>query len=237
MGKTFATEDGVTLDSYPLATWGQDGFSEWASNHLFQTAIGVGLAAATAGASAYVSTAGNLLGAVSHYAPTLTPKQVRSVVSASPSTAQMLANNYAGEQATSAVVSTVERGIIGAVNQASATPPSAHGVNAHDLLFGNPFGSYIQFRRKCIKAEYARKLDDYFTRYGYAVNEVKVPNLKSRPFWNYIELKNPHLEGINFPMDAAKEIMSVYERGVTFWRPSSAIGDYENQNNSAKGGS
>lgn len=238
-GKTFALDEGVTIDNYPLATWGEDGITEWVSNHLFQTAIGLGLtAAAVIGAPAFASVA-PALGSVGASAIGGGSSAERSLVvgsrSGPPSTTLATPSEAAPPAPSSPswrpTLSSSTRELIGTVTMAAGTPPVAHGVNAHDLLFGNPFGRSIRFRRKHITTEYARKLDAYFTKYGYAVNEVKKPNLKSRPYWNYVELKNPHLEDINFPMRAVQEIEDVYERGVTFWRPHARIGDYESQNN------
>lgn len=231
-GKTFATEDGVSLDGYPLATWGQDGFTEWVSNHMFQTAIGIGLSAATAGASAYAATAGDLVGATQRALPGVSRADARAIVAASPSTARSTAKSYARDDAINAGMSSLVRNSIGVISHAADTPPAPSGVNAHDLLFGNIYGKQILIRHKRIMAENAKRIDDYFSRYGYATNVMKVPNTKNRPYWNYVKLQDAHLENIDCPMDAVNIVMGVLERGVTFWRPGAVIGDYTNQDNS-----
>lgn len=231
-GKPYATEDGVSLDGYPLATWGQDGFTEWVSNHMFQTAIGVGLTAATAGASAYATTAKDLVGATQRAVPGISRADARSIVAASPSTAQRTAKSYARDDAINASMSSLVRNSIGIIPHVADTPPAPTGVNAHDLLFGNVFGKQIRIRSKRILAENARRIDDYFSRYGYATNKMKVPNTNNRRYWNYVQLRDAHLENINCPMEAVNTIVGVLERGVTFWRPSAVIGDYTNQDNS-----
>lgn len=231
-GKTFAVEEGVTLDSYPLVNWGQDGFSEWCSNNLFKTALGAGLMAATGGASAFVSGLNDPVGAIKHYSPTMTHKEAVDFAKRAPGVTGLLTDRYAGERAVGTACSVGVRAAIGVISQTASTPPAPTGVNAHELLFGNLFGKKITIRRKHIRPEYARKLDDYFTRYGYATNEVKTPDLRSRPLWNYIQLQNAHLDNINCPMGVAAAIRGVYEKGVTFWRPHAKVGDYENQSNS-----
>lgn len=231
-GKPYATEDGVSLDGYPLATWGQDGFTEWVSNHMFQTAIGVGLTAATAGASAYATTAKDLVGATQRAVPGISRADARSIVAASPSTAQRTAKSYARDDAINASMSSLVRNSIGIIPHVADTPPAPTGVNAHDLLFGNVFGKQIRIRSKRILAENARRIDDYFSRYGYATNKMKVPSTNNRRYWNYVQLRDAHLENINCPMEAVNTIVGVLERGVTFWRPSAVIGDYTNQDNS-----
>ena len=232
-GKPYATEDGVSLDGYPLATWGQDGFTEWASNHMFQTAIGIGLASATAGASAFAATASDLTGAVQRTIPGVDVERAQKIVDTDHKLAQSVANRYAKQDRNSAARTEAEiRACFGIIPHAADTPPPPTGVNAHDLLFGNIFGKQIQIRSKRILPENAKRIDDYFSRYGYATNEMKVPNTNNRPYWNYVQLKSPHLENINCPMDAVNSIVGILERGVTFWRPNAVIGDYTNQDNS-----
>lgn len=231
-GKTYGTEDGVSLDGYPLATWGQDGFTEWASNHMFQTAIGIGLSAATTGASVYAATSRDLIGATRRAMPGLSYEEALSVTEASPSTAQRAAENYARGDAIKAGAASLVRNSLGVLPHISDAPPAPNGVNAHDLLFGNVFGKQIRIRSKRIRAEHAKRIDDYFSRYGYATNEMKVPNTNNRPFWNYVQLQDAHLENIDCPMSAVNTIVGVLERGVTFWKPDAVIGDYTNQDNS-----
>ena len=76
-----------------------------------------------------------------------------------------------------------------------------------------------------IKPEFARCIDDYFSMFGYATNKVKVPNRSSRPHWNYVQLKNTHIEGA-IPFDHETVICAIYDRGITFWKNPSEVGDY-----------
>lgn len=231
-GKSFATEEGVTLDSYPMCTWGEDGFTEWMSNHLFQTAVGIGTAVASVGASAvgaFGAAMADQAGALMAKYPTMTRRTANKRIMRGdpPELGDKL--KYAVPKGIGAGVSAAagELAEIGSVPIGASTPPTATGVNAHDLLFGNLFGKQIRIGIKMIRAEYAERIDKYFDRYGYACNEVKTPNLKSRPYWNYIQLRNVHLENIKCPMDVVEIIRAVYERGVTFWRPTAQLGVYD----------
>lgn len=231
-GKTFAVEDGLTIDSYPIASWGQDGLSEWVSNHMFQTALGVGLSVATSGASAYASLANNAVASAKYYDPNLSTKEAKALVGNMKDRGAALADSAGTSHASATVRSELVSSAIGILPQIAATPKSTNGVNAHDLIFGNPSGKSIKFRRKHIRTEYVKKLDAYFTRFGYATNEHKVPDIKSRPYWNYLQLEDAHITNIKCPMNAINKIKEVLERGVTFWRPNATIGDYDNQDNS-----
>ena len=65
--------------------------------------------------------------------------------------------------------------------------------------------------------EFARKIDDYFDMYGYAINEVKVPNRSSRPYWNYVQTVNCNLRG-NVSSAILNELKNIYDAGITFWK-------------------
>lgn len=230
--KEFATEEGVSMEGYPIITWGQDGYTDWMSNHMFQTALSIGTTACVAGASAFMGTLANPAGAVMASIPGMTRAAAREFTATAPGTARAMALGRAPLNAIGAAGNEAVKGIMGAIPQMAGAPSTPGGVNSHDLLFGNYNANHINIRRKRITTEYAERLDDYFTRYGYATNQMKTPNLKSRPYFNHIQLKNPHFDNITCPMDVISTIASVYEKGVTFWRATATIGDYNTQDNS-----
>lgn len=80
-----------------------------------------------------------------------------------------------------------------------------------------------------ITNEYARIVDDYFTKFGYKTDKVKVPNRNSRPHWNYVKTIDCTLTG-SVPADDMKKIISVYDNGVTFWKNGSEVGRYDLDN-------
>lgn len=75
----------------------------------------------------------------------------------------------------------------------------------------------------------ARRVDDFFTRFGYAVGRVDVPNRNSRPHWNYIKTAGCTVTG-SVPADDMKKICSLYDNGITFWNVPSEIGNYSLDN-------
>ena len=71
-------------------------------------------------------------------------------------------------------------------------------------------------------------LDDYFTRFGYLVNRVKVPNRNNRAHWNYVKCAESHVQG-NMPYSYRRQIEGMLNSGVTFWNEGTTIGDYSNK--------
>ena len=80
-----------------------------------------------------------------------------------------------------------------------------------------------------ITEQNARIIDDFFTKYGYACHRVKKPNMNSRPRWNYVKTKGCIAIG-SAPSDEIKKICSIYDKGITFWKNASDVGDYSLNN-------
>ena len=80
-----------------------------------------------------------------------------------------------------------------------------------------------------IRAQNARRIDDFLSMYGYATEKVKVPNTSGRRSWNYVKTKGARIGG-NIPGSVADKICAILDRGITFWHPSATIGDYTQNN-------
>lgn len=86
-----------------------------------------------------------------------------------------------------------------------------------------------------VRNDYAKRIDNFFSRYGYAVNEFKIPNVFDnvdgvpRPRWNYVKTTDVKVVAKTdhyFDADAEENIEAIINRGITFWNPSVTIGDY-----------
>lgn len=101
-----------------------------------------------------------------------------------------------------------------------------HGNSNLDLKYDS-FG--YQFYTMGIKAEYARKVDDYFTRFGYRVDRYKVPELTSRASFNYVKTRECDIGG-NIPDEAMNYISDMFNSGVTLWHNPTTVGNYTQDN-------
>lgn len=79
--------------------------------------------------------------------------------------------------------------------------------------------------RLSIRNENARIIDDYFSKYGYAIKSIQLPNISSRPQWNYIKTIDCDIGG-NIPKDDKQAINNIFNKGTTFWRYGDNIGHY-----------
>lgn len=117
-------------------------------------------------------------------------------------------------------------GTIASVYEHSLQPPiSKGGINQGDLNFAqrNTFNTYPM----TIKKEYAKIIDQYFSRFGYKVNEVKTPNLKSRTKFNFIKVGGmDELVHGDIPATDLEEINDIFRKGVTIFHNYNDIGNY-----------
>ena len=119
---------------------------------------------------------------------------------------------------------------IGSIYEHSLIPNQARGnVNVGDFNFTNNWLS-IEFKRISIKNEFAKIIDDYFTMYGYATNELKLPNLNNRSNWNFVKTINANILG-DIPQKDLEEIKSMFNNGLTLWHTTTHFLDYSQSNN------
>ena len=104
---------------------------------------------------------------------------------------------------------------------------SLGGSNAtllgYDLMDNNVFTRYT------VKYQYAKRIDDFFSMYGYQTNELKVPAINNRPKWNYVKTLGLNIIG-NIPQEDMQKFKNIFDNGVTLWHDTSHFLDYSQTN-------
>lgn len=107
---------------------------------------------------------------------------------------------------------------------ASTMPPQAKGGASG--MTGIVSGAYsISLYRCCIDLRYARRLDDYFDRFGYQVNIFDVPNWRKRRHWDYIKCVDFCASGALYA-DDFNAIKAIFENGIRFWHIINSDSEY-----------
>lgn len=109
-----------------------------------------------------------------------------------------------------------------------------------DVIKGKPSGSAsmlagnsgVWLSEYCIRPEYLRVVDNFFTAYGYKVNILKTPQFKSRPNHNYLQTDGCDIEGL-MPQDDADELCAMFNAGLTVWHNPATFGNYSPDNSPA----
>lgn len=113
----------------------------------------------------------------------------------------------------------------------SMVPMSYHNnVNIGDYTTASGTNGFY-FYKMSIKKETAKSLDGFFTKYGYKVNALKIPNFTGRTYWNFVQISNDDTIGnptgsISIPNASMDVINAVFRKGTTIWHNHDNIGNY-----------
>lgn len=198
----------LSLKNFPMCSWVTDAFKAWLAQNSLR--IITGMATTVAGAVA----TGGVIGATAASSPWMT-----EAIAGARQTANLMS---AGSSVANSLLQVVP---------AMLQPDHAHGVSKGMVGMANgEFGYHFYYAR--IKDEFARIIDDYFTRYGYAVKRNKKPNRNARPHWTYTKAIGCTIKA-SIPAPDAKAICDIYNNGITFWKNASEVGDYSLDNSPA----
>ena len=118
---------------------------------------------------------------------------------------------------------------VGTIYQHSRIPNQVFGsVNSGDVMFADGQATFSAYTR-CIKAEYARIIDNFFDMFGYKVSRVKIPNRTGRTNWNYIKTIDCNVDG-DIPQEDLETIKKACNKGITFWHNPATMYDYSQSN-------
>lgn len=119
---------------------------------------------------------------------------------------------------------------IGQFYQASLLPNINGGQANGDVIWACNRNMF-SFRQMRVKTEYLKIIDDYFTRFGYAVKSLAMPNITGRTYWNYVEIGASEEIGYGeVPAKFMDTINNACRRGVTIWHNHANVGNYSLNN-------
>lgn len=207
-----AVDEGISINDFPKGGYVSDQYKAW----LAQTANSRTLQMLGIGASAVVGVAGLMTGAggmMLASATTMTTAQATAFgagVAGLASSFKQASNMYAQKK---------DR----MVNSQQATGNKSNSV-VHEMDY-----HYIALYRMCIKPYFAKRIDDYFTKYGYAINELGTPNPKARPHFTFIKTVGCDVKA-SLPSQLVGQINAIHDNGITFWKSLDSIGNYSLDN-------
>lgn len=209
----------LALTGYPTCSWTGDSYSRWYAQAAGPTAasivntgisgatIGGGMAAASAGAS---TTALSAISAINPVVGVATAAAVMGGARLLERGVQLQGEKYSAAHSPDYVCGNFTNG--------NAL------VGAHEQTF-HAGTSTITYQQ-------AKQFDDFFTRFGYAVEVVKTPTLLNRRFFDYIKTNGALVTG-KAPTEAIAIIQRIFDSGVTLWHCDDIdgqIGNYDLDN-------
>lgn len=115
------------------------------------------------------------------------------------------------------------------LSQAKIQPDQAKGQIGNNSLMYSAGVQDFYCSHMTIKSGFAKKLDDFFTMFGYKVNALKVPEIHTRQRWNYIQTIDVNIDGA-IPNDDMEVLKNMYDKGVTLWHNPAEFLNYDLNN-------
>ena len=199
---------GITGAKYPIGAWVSDAYTNW----LTQNAVNMRLdrVKAVLGAGASI-VAGAAQGATSGGGGGAIAGSVTGAMGG----AALIVNNIVEQHKQKTT--------------AGFIPDSVGGnVNSGDITWAKLRGNFT-YLPMCIKPEFAKCIDEFFSQMGYKTNRVKLPNITGRRNWNFVKTVGCYIDA-DIPQGDLQEIKNMFDNGVTFWHNPATFADYTQNN-------
>ena len=79
-----------------------------------------------------------------------------------------------------------------------------------------------------IKPEYKNYLGDYFQMFGWKTNRLKIPGVRTRQSYNYVQTESVNISG-TFNNEDMRELKAIFDNGITLWHIDD-VGNYNVSN-------
>lgn len=248
-GVSGQTDEAISLGGIPQISWTFNSYQNWLAGNagslamnllstaaMFIPGVGVGVKAAGAAGKALAvgNTARNFLraaGTGASMARGVAADAARASMRQSwaevPGLAKGAAALAAGQGVSSAgnlAATLYDQSNVPDAVRGQATNPSTMAVGAYGFTFMG----------MGVRPEFAKCIDDFFTVYGYACNENKVPNETGRKNYNYVQTQGAsfHSQATpgGVPATAMAAINAMYDEGIWFWHDPATAGDFTDDN-------
>lgn len=98
------------------------------------------------------------------------------------------------------------------------------GAQVPNISVGKEYLGF-KFFKLHVRDDEAKRIDDFFSVYGYAINKVETPNLNGRQYWNFIKTRNAQVSG-DMPASSKAAIARIFDGGIFFWKNGDQVGNF-----------
>lgn len=103
-------------------------------------------------------------------------------------------------------------------------PNTVVGNDVPSLAVGNRELNF-HFYAVHVRNDEAKRIDDFFSMFGYTTKRIKSPNLTGRAYWNFVQTENCSVAG-DMPTSSRAAIAKIFDGGITFWHDGDQVGNY-----------
>lgn len=117
------------------------------------------------------------------------------------------------------------------IRDAKTMGNTATSVGAYNSILNTGAHGFTYYH---VQASFEEMLtiDNYFSKFGYKINDYQVPNLNTRPIFNYVKCSEVNLIA-NMPSDYISVMKAIFAAGVTLWHDLDNMYDYDFDHNLA----
>ena len=196
------TDEALIIQGYPSCAWNADGYKIWLAQNQNQHAMQIGM-----GQLQIAAGAAGMLGSAVMLNAEGAVQGMQTAINGALQIAQHVA----------------------AKKDAAIQPPQARGTFSNNINIADN-DMHFTLMRKSITRHYAEIIDKYFDMYGYKWNKYYQPKICVREAYTYIKTIGCQITG-NFGNEDRVKICNIFDRGITFWKPSASLFDYTQSNN------
>ena len=210
----------IVMQNFPKCSWSYDAYQAWiASGGQYKTQYDLNMIqkkGAIAIAKQTVNGVSQLASVAS--APKLSaPSRINKALTTG-------VNTILNEEQTSLQFEEARDKVSFQFNDAAYEPNILVGEQVPNISVGKGYLCF-KFFKMHVRDDEAKRIDDFFSAYGYAINKVETPNLNGRMYWNFIKTRNAEISG-NMPASSKSAIGKIFDGGITFWHNGDQVGNY-----------
>lgn len=196
-GSSYNYDEGVVLGKFPTCGWSNDQYVNW----LTQNAV-----------NEPTKIFNNILGILGGVTQGIQNYQEGASASSFLGPVGSIVNNVAS--------------IIGDFYSAKLLPSTSAGSNVGDVAFCT-YSLRFDYYNMILNDEELRIIDNYFTRFGYKVNTLKIPEFNTRTYWNFVKIADGENIGYGeIPSKAMDTINRFFRNGVSVWHSHANLGNF-----------
>lgn len=229
LGETKSYSNSVKFGPFPMCTWANSELSNWLNLGLISNLTGLGSKVALAN-----NNINNAVPVYSYDPSNITPNTIFDIAEQN-----QRYNNVVNTNRLNVALNLAKAGV-----DFITTTTTSNLRPTPDSMYGFKHQRFPLVYTKTIKAFQAEIIDDYFTRYGYAINKIEIPNRHARKRWTYIKTNgfskmSDLIPGVSYPethkyfgvpASAWLEIVKIHDNGITYWDKGAKICDYRQLN-------
>lgn len=234
-GQVDNIDSGLVMNNFPKNAFSYDAFQAWIASGGTTRLENERIVNSIKGAGGVMKSIGSLLGAVQ---PATTTRSINEQIEMMGQVGKrqyesVTQRAMSGSGVTNAVTNLLDTGanlfeaknkLQYTFNDASYVPDIVATKATCNLAVASREANYY-FYHCHIRDDEVKRVDDFLSCYGYAVNKVKAPNLTGRQYWNFVQTQNAVIAG-DMPSSSKEAIGRIFDGGITFWHNGDQVGNY-----------